>query len=175
VGRRLIFFVLLASSLVAQEPARKPLNPEPLVNEWIKRLNALPDDPGKSVDRMAELFDPAAMLFTGPNENQIGPVMYSGLEGIRKWADNFAKAYSKSEYRIQVHTGKVKTAGLLHTVEVPWGGLSVAVELTAYYTMRDNHKKFMAPGAVFLEFSETGKIRRARVFLEKDETVEITQ
>jgi hypothetical protein len=173
--RFIILFAVLTCVVSAQDAARKPLNPEPLVNEWIKRLNALPDDPQKSVDRMVELYDPAVLLFTGPNENQIGPVTYSGIEGIRAWAGNFAHAYSKSEYRIQVHTDKVKTAGLLHTVEPPWGGVSVAVELTAYYTMRDNHKRYMAPGAVFLEFSETGKIRRARMFLERDETVEITQ
>ncbi len=154
------------------------LNPEPLVIEWLKRLNALADtsgDPTSAVDRFAELYDPAVLQFTGPNENQLGPVTYSGIEGIRKWADNFARTYSKSEIRVQVHTEKVKTAGLLHVTEPPWGGLSVSVELTAFYTMRESHKAFMAPGAVFLEFSEAGKIRRTRIYLEKDETLEITK
>ncbi len=152
-------------------------NAEALVNEWIKRLNDLAaSPPGTSapIDRFAELYDANVLQFTGPNENQIGPVTYSGLEGIRKWADNFAHAYSKSEFRIQVHTEHVKTAGLMLTAAPPWGGIAVAFELTAFYTARENHKSFMAPGAVFFDFTETGKIRRARIYLEKDETVEIT-
>jgi len=168
----------MAGASLGYSQAKTTLNPEPLVNEWLKRLNALADttgDPTPAVDRFAELYDPAVLQFTGPNENQLGPVTYSGIEGIRKWADNFARTYSKSEIRIQVHTEKVKTAGLLHVIEPPWGGLSVSVELTAFYTMRENHKAFAAPGAVFLEFSEAGKIRRARIYLEKDETLEITK
>ena len=154
-------------------------NPEALVNEWVKRLNALADvssgSTAPAIDRFAELYDAQVLQFTGPNENQIGPVTYSGLEGIRKWADNFAHAYSKSEFRVQVRTEHVKTAGVLLTATPPWGGLSVAVELTAFYTMRANHKRFMAPGAAFFDFTEAGKIRRARIYLEKDETMEITQ
>ena len=153
-------------------------NPEALVNEWLKRLNALPEstaDVKPAVERIAELYDSKVLQFIGPNENQIGPVTYSGLEGVRKWAENFAHAYSKSEFRIQVQTEHVKTAGLLLTAEPPWGGLAVAVELTAFYTVRENNKSFMAPGAVFLEFTDAGKIRRARIYLEKDETVEITK
>jgi len=164
---------------VASLAVAQPKNPEALVNEWFKRLNALADwttgSPTAAVDRLAELYDPNVLQFTGPNENQIGPVTYSGLEGVRKWADNFAHAYSKSEFRIQVHTEHVKTAELLHTAAPPWGGTSIAVELTAFYTMRENHKRYMAPGAAFFEFTDAGKIRRARLYLEKDETIEITQ
>jgi hypothetical protein len=169
-----VWRLALVAGLAFSQEQPKALNPEALVNEWVKRLNALTDG-GAAVDRFVELYDSNVLQFTGPNENQIGPVTYSGLEGVRKWADNFAHSYSKSEFRVQVHTEHVKTAGLLHTIQPPWGGLSVAVELTAFYTMRESHKSFMAPGAVFLEFAENGKIRRARIFLQKDETVEITQ
>lgn len=154
-------------------------SPDALVNEWLKRLNALADwssgSPAPAIDRLAELYDPNVLQFTGPNENQIGPVTYSGLEGIRKWADNFAHAYSKSEFRVQVHTEHVKTAGLLLTVAPPWGGLAVAVELTGFYTVRENHKSFMTPAAAFFDFTETGKIKRARIYIGRDETVEITR
>jgi hypothetical protein len=170
--------LLAGAAMLAYAQPKTVLNPEALVNDWLKRLNALADSTGdtsNAVDRFAELYDPAVLQFTGPNENQLGPVTYSGIEGIRKWADNFAKTYSKSEVRIQVHTEKVKTAGLLHVTEPPWGGLSVSVELTAFYTMRENNKGFMTPGAAFLEFSEAGKVRRARIYLEKDETLEITK
>jgi hypothetical protein len=168
-----LLVIALAGSALAESQ-----NPEALVNEWLKRLNALADGSSgnpAAIDRFAELYDAQVLQFTGPNENQIGPVTYSGLEGIRKWADNFAHTYSKSEFRVQVRTEHVKTAGLIPTAVPPWGGLSVAVELTAFYTMRENHKRFMAPGAVFFDFTEAGKIRRARIYLEKDETIEITQ
>ena len=49
------------------------------------------------------------------------------------------------------------------------------MELTAFYTMRENHKRFMAPGAAFFDFTDAGRIRRARIYLQKDETVEIFQ
>ncbi len=179
--RSYIYLLALAGAAggYAQEVVKPALVPEKLINEWLKRLNALADwtsgSPTAAVDRMTELYDPAILLFTGPNENQIGPVTYSGLEGVRKWADDYAHAYSKSEIRIQVRTEHVKTAGLMNTAEPPWGGLAVAVEMTAYYTMRANHKSFMTPGAAFFEFTDAGKIRRARIYLEKDETVEITQ
>lgn len=170
-----VLFLALAGAGPAFSQSKSP---EVLVNTWLKRLNALADwstgSPAPAVDSFAELYDPAVLQFTGPNENQLGPVTYSGLEGIRKWADNFAHEYSKSEFRIQVHTEHVKTAGLLLTADPPWGGVSVAVELTAFYTLRENHKSFMAPGAAFFDFTEAGKIRRARIYLEKEETVEIT-
>jgi hypothetical protein len=169
-----ILFLMLAVAGCASSQSR---GPDALVNEWLKRLNALADwsagSPSSAIDRLSELYDPNVLQFTGPNENQIGPVTYSGLEGIRKWADNFAHAYSKSEFRVQVHTEHVKTAGLLLTAAPPWGGLAVAVELTGFYTIRESHKSFMAPAAAFFDFTETGKIRRARIYFEKDETVEI--
>lgn len=174
-GVRILLLTLAGAGYALPQPP----NPEALVNEWFKRLNALADWSGGStapaVDRLAELYDPKVLQFTGPNENQIGPVTYSGLEGVRKWADDFAHAYSKSEFRVQVRTEHVKTAGVLLTATPPWGGLAVAVELTAFYTLRESHKRFMAPGAAFFDFTEAGKIRRARIYIQKDETVEITQ
>jgi len=166
---RLLMLCLAAGAVFGQAK-----NPEALVNEWIKRLNALTDAQPRSVDRLAELYDEKVLQFTGPNENQIGPVTYAGLEGVRKWAENFAREYSKSEFRIQVETEHVKTTGLLLTATPPWGGTAVAFEATAFYTMRENKKSFAAPSAVFLEFTDEGKIRRARIYLEKDETIEIT-
>src|SRR5579862_2982958 len=112
------------------------LNAENLVRQWLKRLNALADwAPGKAaspdalVDPFAELYDASALQLTGPNENQMGTVIYSGLKGVRKWAGDFARTYSHAEFRIQEHTQEVKTAALFHTATAPWGGLDVAVEL----------------------------------------------
>ena len=170
-----------ADAKVAAPGAKPALNAENLVREWLKRLNALADwvpgkggeNPTQVVDKFAELYDPTALQLTGPNENQIGTVIYSGLEGVRHWADWFARTYSHSEYRIQEHTEQVKTAALFYTAEPPWGGLDVSVELGAFYTARESKKKFAAPGAAFFDYTPQGKIKFLRLFMQKDETIEI--
>src|ERR1700678_4355267 len=114
--------------------AAAPLKPGDLVDEWIKRLNALADwsaeaDAKRQIAKFVELFDPEALQFTGPNEDQIGMATYSGAEGMRVWATRFAHRWAKSEYQIQVQTWQEKTAGLLYPAEPPWPGISVALEL----------------------------------------------
>jgi hypothetical protein len=158
--------------------AAVPLKAQDLVDEWLKRLNALADwtseaDAEMQVAKFVELFDPEAIQFTGPNQDQIGRATYSGYEGIRVWAQRFGQALSKSEYQIQAQTLQEKTAGLLHTAEPPWGGISVGVELLTLGTTRDTRKRSAAPAAAFLEFTDQGKIRRVRLYLLKDETFEI--
>jgi hypothetical protein len=162
---------------VTSKPA---LNAENLVRQWLKRLNALADSVSEKsasseplVAQFIELYDPSALQLTGPNENQMGTVIYSGLEGVRKWAGDFARTYSHAEFRIQEHTQEVKTAALFHTATAPWGGLDVAVELGGFYTLRQNQKKYSAPGAAFFDFTPDGKIKFLRLFMQKDETVEI--
>jgi hypothetical protein len=183
-GLSLVLATALTCPLFAQAKANDPsvskpqLSAENLVRQWLKRLNALADwVPDKTanpvVDQFADLYDPSALQLTGPNENQMGTVIYSGLEGVRKWAGDFARTYSHAEFRIQEHTQEVKTAALFHTANAPWGGLDVAVELGSLYTIRQNNKKYSTPGAVFFDFTPEGKIKFLRLFLAKDETVEI--
>jgi hypothetical protein len=172
--------VILGQEKAAPAEASKPvLSAENLVREWLKRLNALADwvptkdGPTQLVEKFAELYDPAALQLTGPNPNQMGTVIYSGLEGVRKWAGDFARTYSHAEYRIQEHTQQVKTAALFYTAGAPWGSLDVAVELGTFYSMRESQKKFSTPGAAFFDFTPEGKIKFLRLFLQKDETIEI--
>ncbi len=173
---------LLATSTLLGGAARAVESAPPgaadLVDEWIKRLNALADwtaedDAAKQVEQFVQLYDPEALQFTGPNEDQIGMATYSGHEGIRVWAARFGRAWSKSEYQIRVQTFQEKTAGLLLTTEPPWGGVALGVELLTITTARETKKKFAAPAAVFLEFTHAGKVRRARIYLLKDEMREI--
>jgi hypothetical protein len=170
--------VVFASVLGAQD-APKPLNAEPLIQDWLKRLNALADWDGKSetkplVDRFAELYDPQVLLFTGPNENQLGSVTWSGMEGLRYWADWFAHTYSKSEFRTQAQTQKMKTAqALVLQTTPPWGGTALSVEITAFYTLRTNQKKFAQPGVLTFVFTPEGKINRTRFYLLSDERFEV--
>ena len=170
---------LVCSSLAfAQEKPRPALNPETLVLNWLRQLNALADwdgkgDPKAVVDRFLELYDPGVLQFTGPHENQLGSVTYSGLDGVRHWAEWFARTHSKSEYRIQAQTQKMKTAALVLSAEPPWGGQGLAVEITAFYTIREGQRKFAVPGAAFFVFTPEGKINRMRLYLVKDELVEV--
>jgi hypothetical protein len=174
-----IALALLTPALHAQEAAAKPaMDGEKTVLEWLKRLNALADwdgkgDPKPLVDKFVDMYDPNILFFTGPNENQQGSVTYSGMEGLRHWADWFARTHSKSEYRIQAQTQKMKTATMVLSAEPPWGGNALAVEITAFYTIRQSQKKFAVPGAVFFVFAPEGRINRTHLYLVKDELVEI--
>jgi hypothetical protein len=167
--------LLTACGLWAQQA---PLDGEKTILEWLKRLNALADWDGKSdvkplVDRFAEMYDPGILQFTGPNENQIGSVTYSGMEGLRHWAEWFARTHSKAEYRIQAQTQKMKTTMMVLQSAPPWGGTGLATELAAFYTLRENQRKFAVPGSAFFVFTPEGKINRMRLYLVKDEMTEI--
>lgn len=176
--KKFTIFVLLACGAFAQETPKPPPNAEGLVLNWLKQLNAMADWDGKGdikpfIDRFMELYDPGILQFTGPNENQIGSVTYTGFEGVRHWAEWFARTHSKSEYRIQWQTQQMKTTGLVLAAAPPWGGQGLAVEITAFYTIRQGLRKFAAPGAVFFVFTPEGKINRMRLYLLKDEMVEV--
>lgn len=180
VSRRQLTILSAATLLggAAHAFENAPPKPADLVDEWIKRLNALADwtteeEAAKPVEQFVELYDAQALQFTGPNEDQVGMATYSGHEGIRVWAARFGRAWSKSEYQIGVQTAQEKTAGLLLTTAPPWGGVAVAVELLTIATARETKKKFAAPAAVFLRFTDAGRIRRARIYLLKDEMTEI--
>lgn len=179
-----------------------PLNAEKLAIEWIRRVNALgdwsprsevkpaapagqrrggpvgeniplPTDPRELVDRFVELYDPSVLQFTGPNDRQLGSATYSGIDAVRTWAENFAHTYSEVVYRINPETVGNKTVmARVLTFQPPWGGLEVGIETTAVYTVRATHKRYFGPGAAFFRFTEGGKISRARLYMQADETVE---
>jgi len=185
-----------------QADARAPLNADTLALEWIHRVNALgdwsaeseikpaapagrgrggpvgenmplPTDPRALVDRFVELYDPSVLQFTGPNDRQLGSATYSGIDAVRKWAENFAHTYSEVVYRINPETVGNKTVmARVLTFQPPWGGVEAGIETTAVYTVRATHKRYFGPGAAFFRFTEGGKISRARLYLQADETVE---
>jgi hypothetical protein len=178
--------VLLAVSsvVIAQNaPPAKPqeLSGEQLFNEWFNRLNALDDwyitmdgkeQPEQVVDALLALYAGDAVQFVGPNERQIGMVTLSGLDAIRKWVDQMARTRRQIAWRLSSRTMDEKTAGLM-VVPAPWGGSSVSAEITFAYTDRYTDKRFQIPGMVLLDFGKDGKIRRARLYLLKDEMEEI--
>jgi hypothetical protein len=161
-----------------------PLDPDKLVDQWFIRLNALDDwyisydgteETEAVVDRFLDLYDADAFHQVGPNENQIGPVVFHGREGIKKWATDFAKKYVQLGYRVDFITRSEKSAQLVYGIKPPWGGYAAAVEFTAAFTNRQDRKRIIIPGSAFFLFDETGKIQRLRLYMLKDETAEIEQ
>lgn len=184
----LFFAISLASSpaTLQKSEAKPELNAEKLVNEWMRRLNGLEkwyismdgrEQTEEVVGKFLEMYAPDALQTVGPAEDQMGTVMLRGVSQIRKWADDFARSYVILGWRINVQTEFVgpsdRTTSLVYVTPTPWGGLAGSFELTAVYSLRKSRRKFMAPGTVFMQFREDGKIQRLRLYLQRDETVEI--
>src|SRR6266581_5809593 len=176
----LIAFVFVGVPLFSQVQAAA--DADKLVDQWFIRLNALDDwyisvngkeETDAVVDRFVELYSPDAFHQVSPNENQIGPVVFHGHDGIRKWATDFARKYVQLGYRVDFMTRNEKTAQLVYSIKPPWSGMAASVEFTAVYTNRQDRKRFITPGSAFFVFDEAGKILRVRLYLLRDETLEI--
>lgn len=175
--------LLLAASSASPQSAAKPtLNADALVEEWMKRLNALDDwwitpdgkeEPEEVIRQMVDLFAQDAMLFVGPSTHQLGTVMYAGHKGIRKWADDFARTRVQMAFRLQAQTSDEQTAALVMSSVPPWGGLAAAAEFTSFYTSRETRRRYWGPGAAFFQFNDAGKITKLRIFVPLEETHEI--
>jgi hypothetical protein len=160
------------------EPDVKTDKLQTLAEEFFGRLNALDDwfismdgkEENKAVvDRFMELFSSDAYLQVGPSKNQLGGVTYHGVEGIRKWADQFSRSYLDLNYRINFKTRQEKTAKPVYAFQMPWGDQGAAVEFTAVYTNRDDRIRFWMPGAAFFTFDKDGKIVDLRLYMLRDE------
>jgi hypothetical protein len=166
--------------LEAQTPAPKP-GADELADQWFVRLNDLDDwyisvdgreENTTVVDRFVELYAADAYHQVGPNENQIGQVVYHGKERIRKWADDFSKSYVQVAYRTIYVTQKEKTITPFYVIQTPWGGNGAAVEFVAAYRNRQDRKTFTQPGAAFFMFDEAGKIKNVRIYMANNELFE---
>lgn len=192
---RLIIFTLItllvSSVFQAQTPppqtAGKPVfDANKLAVEWVDRVNALDDwylsVDGKEeginqvVDRMMELFTPDVLAEVPPHdEEQMGPVMLVGSGQVRKWVEKIARSHVKINYVIKRQTEKEFEGELMvYSKPLPWGGLGISFQTIAAYSLRKDRRRFMEPGAVFLQFREDGKIQRIRLLLaERDEVLDI--
>ena len=189
--RRLIISTLITLLSVlqfhAQTPAPttpgKPLEPNRLAENWVDRLNALDDwyltVEGKEqgvdevVNRMMDLFAPDALAEVPPHdEDQIGPVMLVGSGNIRKWVEKIARSQVQLAYIIKRQTEKeFEGEMLVYSKPLSWGGLGISFQIIGVWSLREDRRRFMAPGAVFLQFGDDGKIRRLRLFLAENEEV----
>ena len=161
-----------AATTLAEETAR----------EWFIRLNELDDwyisfdgreENDAVVDRFVELYAADAFHQVGPSEKQIGPVLFAGKTAIRTWANDFSKRYVALNYRIEYKTKKEMPVQPFYVTQFPWGGTGASTQFEAIFTNRDDRRQFVIPGAVFFIFDETGKIQNLRLYLLRDEAVEI--
>lgn len=181
-----ILFIFLAAfesqaQTIPQTPTAKPaLDPIRLADEWLNRLNALDDwylsTEGKEegitevVDHMMELYAPEVLAEVPPHdEHQIGPVVLRGSGNLRKWVEKIARNHVRLAYIHKRQTGGIggefEGALLIHSAPLPWGGLGISFQILGVYSLREDRRRILAPGAVFLQFGEDGKIHRLRLLL----------
>jgi hypothetical protein len=183
--------ILLASEFQAQTPppqtpAKPVLEPNKLATEWLDRFNSLDDwylsVEGKEdgvdqlVDHMMELFTPDVLAEVPPHdEEQVGPVMLVGSGQLRKWVTKVARTQIKLNYIVKRQTQKeFEGEMMVYSKPLPWGGLGVSFQIIAAYSLRSDRRRFMEPGALFLQFREDGKIERFRLLqAEKNEVVDL--
>ena len=114
-----------------------------------------------------ELYAPDVIANLPPHdEDQIGPVMLRGSGQLRKWVEKIARTQVRIDYlQIRQTGGEFQGAKLVYTTPLPWGGLGISFQILAAYSSREDRRRFMAPGAVFLQVGTDGKIQRIRLYL----------
>jgi hypothetical protein len=166
---------LTPSAVEGQTAAPGPAadtSPAAVVRQWLERLNALSEAP-ETLDRFVALYDGEALHIAGPTPDQRGTATYRGHRGVRAWAQQLVTREPKRAYRLETETARETTASLVHTTTGPWGGPAVAVQIVATYTDAATGKRYVAPGALFLQLVEGGAIRRARLFIGDGERAEV--
>jgi hypothetical protein len=158
-------------------PGKPELDPAKLAEDWLNRLNGLDDwhlsVEGKEVgldevvNNMMELYAPDVIAEVPPHdEDQIGPVMLRGTANLRKWVEKIATTQVRLLY---IHkrqtTGSSEGARLVYSTPLPWGGTGLSFQIIAAYSLRQNRRKFTAPGMVVLQVGPDGKINRLRLYL----------
>ena len=170
---------LVPCELQAQRPQVETGAAEALVVEWLDRLNALDDwhwsPEGEEVgleeviDDMMELYAPDVLTELTPyDEEQIGAIVLRGTVPLRKWVEMIARTQVRLQY-IQMRQTAEEYQGieLVYAVELPWGGIGIAVPIIAAYSLREDRERYGAPGMLVLQTNDEGKIQRFRLYLEE--------
>ena len=164
--------LLLSISLIAQQPTPRPAaKPEDVIRDWMQAWTQL-DGSDASAKKFADLYTGDAVHETGPNARQKGLVYYEGLSDIQKMAKAFGETNGDITFRIAPSTANEKSVDLMHLAEGPWGGAAAAIEYITAYTLKKDRKRFMSPGAAFIQI-QNGKIRRTRLYAPREEVTEI--
>jgi hypothetical protein len=160
-------------------PAKPAFDAVKAAEDWVKRFNALDDwyitTDGKEspelkqvVDSMMELYAPDVLAEVPPHDpDQIGPVMLRGSANVRKWVERIATTRVRFIYLHKRQTGdrgEFEGERLVYTTPLPWGGVGMSFQIIATYSLREDRRRFTAPGVVILQFGDDGKIHRLRLF-----------
>ena len=119
------------------------------------------------VNNMMELYAPDVIAEVPPHdEDQIRPVMLHGTANLRKWVEKVARTQVKLLYIQKRQTvGSFEGQKLVYTAPLPWGGVGLSFQIIAACSLRENRRKFTAPGMVLLQVGADEKIKRLRLFL----------
>lgn len=185
----ILVIVLSASGGQAQTPtppapAKPVLNPTKLATDFVDRLNTLDDwrlsmdgkevGVDKIVDGFMAPFAPDVLAELPPDdEEQIGPLELNGAAQLRKWVEKIARSRVELGFLLGRQTqNAVEGELMVFSKPLPWGGLGIAFQVIAPYSLRENRERFMEVGAVFLQYDEDGKIHRFRLYLSEKSPVD---
>ena len=180
--RRLLIstLIVLLSSIEVHAQAAADSPEQKQAEEFLQRLNALDNwylsVDGKEegieqlVNSMMELYAPDVVAEVPPHDkDQIGPVMLRGSENVRKWVESIARSQVRLNYILKRQTegptGEYEGWRLVYSAKLPWGGTGIAFQIIGVWSLREDRRRFMAPGAVFIQYGPDGKIRRLRLLL----------
>ncbi len=150
-----------------------------LADEWMKRMNALDDwslsPEGKEVgleeviNNMMDLFTPDVLADVPPHDDeQMGSVMLRGAPLLRQWVEKIARTQVRLNYiRLAQTMKEFNGVRPIFYTELPWGGFGISFQIIGAWSVREDrlNKRYMAPGSVFLQYNDEGKIYRMRLYL----------
>jgi hypothetical protein len=101
--------------------------------------------------------------------------MLVGKAQVRKWMDKIARSLVSLNYIVKRQTEKeFEGEYMVYSKPLPWGGVGISFQIIAAYSLREDRRRFMEPGAVFIQYGEDGKIRRLRLLqTEKDQIINL--
>lgn len=149
------------------DPAVEWLNALNDLDDWSIALDGQEQGLDARVDTMMALYADHVIALVPPHDpEQIGPVMLIGKENLRKWVERIARNYVRVEWVHQRQTeGEFEGEPLVYSTPLPWGGMGIAYQIRAMYSIRDSRERFWGPGAVFLQYGEDGLIQRIRLLV----------
>jgi len=151
--------------------AAAPVEITNLVKAWLEAWNRL-DGSDAATQRFVDLYTPDARHEVGVPGRPLGPEYFAAPQGIRKMAEDFAKANTEIAYRLETFTADERAADLIYYTEGPWGGPAVAVPYTGAFTVKETKRRFFYPGVAVFHITG-GKISYARFYQDRDELAEV--
>ncbi len=187
----ILFWTVMTLAFATNGRAQVPTAASPeqtLAQEWVTRFNALGDwyltadgqespELAQAVSRMMELYAPDVLGEVAPYDKaQLGPVVLRGAENVQKLIESIARTQVRLTYFIKRQTGgptgEFEGYRPVYSAPLPWGGTGMAFQIVGVWSSREDRRRFMAPGSVFLQVGADGKINRLRLFLSEITEVE---